>query len=83
MDIKEFRQKPEGELRKMLKAQQEMVRDLRFKVASKQYKDVRDLRAARQVVARIFTVLKEKSMIAAFKPEPNKPTNGKEPKKTA
>lgn len=72
MEIKELRQKSEIELQKLLKATREQVRDLRFKIAGKQHKDVRDLRETKKMIARILTVLKEKQIIAKIKAEKNK-----------
>lgn len=58
-NLKELRGKSKEELEKMLKAQREVVRDLRFKDSNRQLKNVRDLRKAKKEVARIFTVLNE------------------------
>ncbi|MFH1207384.1 MAG: 50S ribosomal protein L29 [Patescibacteria group bacterium] len=66
MDIKELRNKGENELTKLIKLQREQLRELRFKVSTKQHKDVRELRAARHLIARILTVLKEKSKVKEF-----------------
>jgi len=71
MEIKELRQKSEIELQKLLKATREQVRDLRFKIAGKQHKDVRDLRYAKKTVAKIFTVLKERKILAKIRSEKN------------
>ncbi|MBU0732379.1 50S ribosomal protein L29 [Patescibacteria group bacterium] len=58
-NLKELRGKSKEELDKMLKAQREAVRDLRFKDSNKQLKNVRDLRVAKKEVAKILTVLNE------------------------
>ncbi|MBU0597509.1 50S ribosomal protein L29 [Patescibacteria group bacterium] len=67
MKVKEVRKKTEGELQKMLKSQREVMRDLRFKISSKQHKDVRDYREVKQTIARILTVLKEKKVLSKIK----------------
>lgn len=67
MELKELRGKSEGELQKLLKLYREQVRDLRFKVAAKQHKDVRDVRDSKKSVARILTVLKEKEVLKKIK----------------
>jgi len=67
MKVKELRKKSESELQKFLKLQRETMRDLRFKIAAKQHKDVRNLREVKQVIARILTVLKEKKLLSEFK----------------
>jgi len=66
MEIKEFREKTEQELQKLLKLHREQVRDLRFKVAAKQHKDVRELRDEKRTVAKILTVLKEKQVVRSL-----------------
>jgi large subunit ribosomal protein L29 len=66
MEIKEIRQKPVGELQKLLAQFRENIRDMRFKIASKQHKDVREIREVRNTIARILTVMKEKKVLAAF-----------------
>lgn len=58
-NLKELRGKSKEELQKMLKAQREIVRDLRFKDSNRQLKNVRDLRKAKKEVAKILTVLNE------------------------
>jgi large subunit ribosomal protein L29 len=75
MEIKELRQKPETELRKLLAQLRENFRDMRFKIISKQHKDVREIRDVRKDIARVMTVLKEKHVMAAFSPRTpaNKP----------
>lgn len=67
MDIKELRKKEQAELHKLLKLNRERLRDLRFKVAAKQHKDVRDVRETKRTIARILTVLKEKEILAKLK----------------
>jgi len=63
MKIKEIRQKSEAQLQKQLKAMREELRDLRFKISNKQYKDVRDLRDLKKDIARVLTVMKEKRVL--------------------
>ena len=67
MKVKELRQNTIAELHKLLKLTREQIRDLRFKVAAKQYKDVRDLRESKRLLARIITILKEKNEQARVK----------------
>jgi len=71
MEIKELRRKSEAELHKFLKAKREEFRDLRFKVAGKQHKDVRDLREVKKSIAKIMTILNEKKIVTSIK-EKNK-----------
>lgn len=66
MDIKEIRKKAEQELLKFLKLKREQMRDLRFQIAAKQHKDVRDLRQIRKDIAQILTVLKEKKVVEEY-----------------
>lgn len=66
MELKELRTKPEGELHKLLAQTRENFRDLRFKIASKQHKDVREIREVKKTIARILTVLKEKKVLLSM-----------------
>ncbi|MEK7158068.1 MAG: 50S ribosomal protein L29 [Patescibacteria group bacterium] len=58
--MKELREKNIDELQKSLVSAREQVRDLRFKIGTKQLPRVRQLREARKEVVRILTVLNEK-----------------------
>lgn len=60
MELKELRGKTKEELSKMLKASRENWRRLRFSVSAKQLKNIREVRDAKKLIARIFTILKEK-----------------------
>ncbi len=53
----ELRMKGPSELQKMLAAAREELRDLRFRVAADQHKDIREIRSLRRRIARILTVL--------------------------
>ncbi len=55
--LQELKSKGVVELGKMLKSSREDLRDLRFKVASDQHKDIRELREIRKRIARILTLL--------------------------
>ncbi|MEK7167315.1 MAG: 50S ribosomal protein L29 [Patescibacteria group bacterium] len=62
MKIKELKQKSENELQKLLQESQEKLRELRFKIASKQLKKVRELRNAKKLIAKILTLLNQKTI---------------------
>lgn len=62
MDVIELRKKEGPELKRLLAAEREHLRDLRFRVSAGQLKNVRDVRKARFTVARILTVLIEKKL---------------------
>lgn len=62
MELKEIRKKGSEELKKNLAEQREKLRELRFKVSTKQHKTVRDVRKIKQIIARILTVLKEREI---------------------
>lgn len=62
MKIKDLREKTEKDLNKMLAAEKERVRDLRFKVSQRQLKNLREAREAKKVIARILTIKKEKEL---------------------
>lgn len=59
MKIKEIREKNVEELKKLLSEKREAVRKLRFDVAAKQVKDIREIRNSKRDIARILTILKE------------------------
>ncbi len=72
MKLKELRLKQESELQKLLASSREIFRDLRFKIISKQHKDVREIREVKKTIARILTVLKEKKMVKQHSLKTNK-----------
>ncbi|MFH1522305.1 MAG: 50S ribosomal protein L29 [Patescibacteria group bacterium] len=57
MEYKELKSKKENELHKFLAQSRDKLRDLRFKDANKQLKDVREIRRLRETIARILTLL--------------------------
>ena len=57
MDNKELQTKNQKELKKLLAVNQETVRDLRFKDSNKQLKNIRKIREAKRLIARILTIL--------------------------
>lgn len=61
MDLKELKLKTEKELRQILNESRDKLRDLRFKDANKQLKDIREIRQLRKVIARILTLLSKKN----------------------
>ncbi len=61
MKMKELREKSEKELDRLLAEFRDKVRDMRFKIAARQLSDVRDVREARKVIARILTLKSKKS----------------------
>ncbi|MDP2629890.1 MAG: 50S ribosomal protein L29 [Candidatus Uhrbacteria bacterium] len=60
MKISELREKTEHELTTLLQEAREGIRANRFKVATKQLKNVREIRVQRQLVARILTLMRVK-----------------------
>ncbi|MFA5075809.1 MAG: 50S ribosomal protein L29 [Patescibacteria group bacterium] len=63
MKMKEIKEKNLVELQKLLAASREKLRDLRFKVANKQLKDVREVRTIKQGIARVLTELNNKRQL--------------------
>lgn len=57
MEYKELKNKKGSELLKILAEQRDKLRDLRFKDANKQLKDVRTIRKTRVLIAQIMTLL--------------------------
>lgn len=66
MKIKELRKKDNNELNKILAETRENWRELRFKVANGQLKNVRAIKVARSVIAQILTILKEREIIESL-----------------
>jgi ribosomal protein L29 len=60
MKIREIRAKSTQELKEMYEDLTQKLRDLNFKLASGQLKDVREVRKAKKTIAQILTVLKER-----------------------
>jgi len=57
MELKELKTKSEAELHRLLAETRNQLRELRFKDASRQLKDVRDIREAKKLIAQILTML--------------------------
>lgn len=57
MDIKELKTKKEAELQSLLSSERDKLRELRFKDANKQLKNVKEINATKVNIARILTVL--------------------------
>lgn len=60
MTIKELRAKNRNELARTLASLREQVRDMNFKIYSKEVKNNHQLRVIRKDIARILTILNEK-----------------------
>lgn len=60
MNIAELKEKTEKELETLLAAARSTARHARFKVAFKQLKNVRELRAQKRLIARILTILQQR-----------------------
>lgn len=60
MKIKELRSKSKAELKRLLTESQEKLRKLRFDIANKQLKDVREVRSTKRTIARMLTILGQK-----------------------
>lgn len=57
MEYKELKNKSRQELTRLLKEYQEKLRELRFKDANKQLKNVREIRQTKATISRILTIL--------------------------
>jgi len=61
MKITELRQKPKGELHKILQDNREKLRQLRFDLVSGKIKNVREVRKVKKEIAQISTILNQGS----------------------
>ncbi|PLX20612.1 50S ribosomal protein L29 [Candidatus Parcubacteria bacterium] len=57
METKDLKKKKEGDLHQILAETRDKLRDLRFKDANKQLKNIREIREGKKTVARILTLL--------------------------
>ncbi len=57
MNFKELKKKKESDLHKILSESRERLRELRFKDANKQLKNIREIRELRVSVAQVLTLL--------------------------
>lgn len=62
MKITDIRSKDEKELHKLLAQERNELRELRFKVASKQIKNFKEIGNRKNNIARIKTILNEKRL---------------------
>lgn len=61
MEFADLKNKSEKELREMLAEKRDELRELRFKTAEKQLKNVRAIRECKKSIARILTLLTVKN----------------------
>ncbi|MEK7067857.1 MAG: 50S ribosomal protein L29 [Patescibacteria group bacterium] len=57
MEIKELKSKSKAELQKLLEQSRQQLREMRFKDAAKQLKNVRALRVIKKDIAKILTLI--------------------------
>lgn len=57
MNFKELKNKTESDLHKILSESRDKLRELRFKDANKQLKNIREIRTLRITIAQILTLL--------------------------
>ena len=60
MTTKELRAKSEKQFQNLLAESRDKLREMRFRVAQRQLKKVRDIRVVKKEIAQIMTILKEK-----------------------
>jgi len=64
MKHEDLRKKAEKELRDMAVSLKEKGRDLRFQLAAGKIKNTREIRQTRKSIARILTIIKEKTSVS-------------------
>jgi ribosomal protein L29 len=57
MEYKELKKKNISELNKVLAEHRDKLRDLRFKDANKQLKNVREIRTTRKIISQVLTIM--------------------------
>ena len=62
MKIKDLKIKSENELKTLLENSHDKLREMNFKVAQRQLKNVREIREVKKTIARISTLLNEKKL---------------------
>ena len=62
MELKELKLKTEKDLKQILNEFRDKSRELRFKDANKQLKNIREIRVVKKTIARILTLLKVKKV---------------------
>ena len=72
MELKDLKLKTEKELKQILNEFRDKLRDLRFKDANKQLKDVREIRGTKKTIARVLTLLSKIKVGAAKAAQANK-----------
>lgn len=60
MKYKELKNRSEKELQQLLKEEREHLRELRFDLASKKLKKVREVRESKKTIAMILTLINKK-----------------------
>jgi ribosomal protein L29 len=72
MDYSELKKKSISELNKTIAEMRDKLRDLRFKDANKQLKDVREIREIRKIISRILTLINKQKNNNTTAPSQNK-----------
>jgi len=67
MELAELKEKSVADLNELMKEQSALLRDYRFKVASGQMKTFNKISEAKKIVARIQTILTQRSSAADTK----------------
>lgn len=65
IEIKDLRAKSDVELTRVLDESRRQLHELAFKAASKQLKNPHAIRSAKRDIARILTILRERSQVSA------------------
>ena len=81
MEYKELKKKQASDLHRILNESRDKLRDLKFKDANKQLKDVRQIRNIRVVIAQCLTLLNMKETETTGKEKTAEATENKSDKK--
>jgi len=64
LQFKELENRSVNDLQQVLKDSRQKLQELRFKVASKQLKNIREIRSVRLTIAHILTILQRRRVAA-------------------
>jgi ribosomal protein L29 len=81
MEYKELKKKKASDLHRILNESRDKLRDLKFKDANKQLKDIRQIRKTRAIIAQCLTLLNKQETDTTPEVKPTETADNKTNKK--